>query len=252
MNRMALSICVLGVALAGYAPVTLYANQAQRAPQAGATTARSAQADTTTVSKLANPNAVSVAVWTPPRASFAAPLDEDRAAGFPKATLPEAIYAEALPSAYDGDYDTPVWAVVTRGARLHAGPDVSSSTLWFYPAGAKLHLTGYRQGWFKVVDPETSRRGYVYAAHYLDALRGPGEAPAIVATAPTQTALAEPASAAPVKLAAKPASRFTPSLLAPPQTVIPTVRTPTPVAATPVAANRSESVASLLDRAMRR
>jgi hypothetical protein len=191
---------------------------------------------------------VTVAVWTPPLPSFAAPLEEP--------ALPEAVYGDELPSAYDGDLDTPVWAVVTRGARLHAGPDVSSSTLWFYPVGTQLHLIGYRQGWFKVVDPETLRQGYIYAAHYLDALRGPAETPTVVANAPhpAPTELAEPAHAAPVKLAARPVSQVTPSLLAPADVPAAeaSAEAPAPVTPTPIAARRSESVASLLDRAIRR
>jgi hypothetical protein len=241
MNRLALTICVLGVAVAGYTPVTLSANQDQRAPEAGAVASLT---HTTTVSKLANPKAVSVAVWTPPLPSFSAPLEQP--------TLPEAVYSEALPSAYNGDYDMPVWAVVTRGARLHSGPSVSSSTLWFYPVGAQLHLVGYRQGWFKVVDPQTLRQGYIYAAHYLDALRGPTATPTVVANAPqpAPTELAEPAQAAPVKLAARPVSQATPSLLAPAD--IPAAEAPAPATPAPIAARRSESVASLLDRAIRR
>jgi hypothetical protein len=253
MNRLALSICVIGVALAGYTPVTLYANQGGQAPDLRTAPSRSAQSDTTTVSKLANPDAVSVAVWTPPRASFAAPLDES-ALVRTKPALPEAMYAEALPSAYEGDYDTPIWAVVTRGARLHAGPDVSSSTVWFYPVGAKLHLLGYRQGWFKVVDPETSRGGFIFAEHYLDALRSPTETPTIVARAPapTETALAGPVQAGPAKLSVKLASRVTPApyMLAPAQPQVTPVAMPAVRA--PAAASRSESVEALLERALRR
>ena len=132
---------------------------------------------------------------------------------------------------------------------------MSSPTTWFYAVGTKLNVVGYRQGWYQVVDPESARRGFIYAAQYLDALRGPDETPAVVATkAPhlTQTALAEPVPAAPAKPAVKLASRATPYLLAPPPTVIPAAQTVIPSPRTSIAASRSESMASLLDRAMRR
>ena len=197
MNRIALSICVLGVVAAGYSPVVLYANQDGHAPDAQAVAIPSAPAETAEITTGSiNPNAVTVAVWSPPPASFAAPLDEAALKEAPLSAhygIPQAVYSDALPAAYEGDYDAPIWAIVTRGAKLHADPDVSSPTTWFYAVGTKLNVVGYRQGWYQVVDPATARRGFIYAQYYLDALSGPGDAP-VVAKAPalTQTALAEP------------------------------------------------------------
>ncbi len=193
-----------------------------------------------------NPHAVTIAVWTPPASSPALPREEVQ-----QVSAPVALYTDSLPATYDGEYDTPIWAVVTRGARLHAGPDVSSSTTWFYAAGAKLHLTGYRQGWFKVVDPETSRTGYIFAQHYLYALRAPDAKPALVATKTTNlvhTASAEPTEMAPAKQAVKHAWRNQMSLLAPSDTVEQPVAPSRPQSVT----GRSDGVASLLDRALRR
>ena len=39
-----------------------------------------------------------------------------------------------------------IWFVVSRAARLHAGPSVSSIITHFYPVGSELKLVGYRQG----------------------------------------------------------------------------------------------------------
>ena len=52
-----------------------------------------------------------------------------------------------------------IWLVVSRAARLHAGPSVSSRTTHFYPVGTELKLVGHVQGWFQVLDPATLRQG---------------------------------------------------------------------------------------------
>ncbi len=246
MNRLALSVCFLGVVSTGYTPLLLHANHDGLAPEAQSVALRAARLDAASAAaRPENPQAVTVAVWSPPSrpdatTTFAAPLGED------EANAPsEAIYAESLPSSYDGGYDEPVWAVVTRGARLHADASVSSPTVWFYPVGAELHVTGYRHGWYEIVDPATWRRGWIYANYYLDALRGPDEARTIVAQAkvPLQIALAEPATAEPARRVKRPkverpqarAARTLPVATQ----ARPTIRSP-------------ETVASLLERAFRR
>jgi hypothetical protein len=54
--------------------------------------------------------------------------------------------------------DEAIWFVVSRAARLHAGPSVSSPIVHFYPVGTELKFIGYEQGWFHVLEPTTSRR----------------------------------------------------------------------------------------------
>src|SRR6476660_7634486 len=39
-----------------------------------------------------------------------------------------------------------IWFVVSRAARLHAGPSVSSPIVHFYPVGTELKLISYEQG----------------------------------------------------------------------------------------------------------
>ena len=68
-----------------------------------------------------------------------------------------------------------IWFVVSRAARLHAGPSVSSRVTHFYPVGSELKLVGYKQGWFLVSDPATLRQGWIYERYYLQAIRGPGQ-----------------------------------------------------------------------------
>jgi hypothetical protein len=236
MNRLAKTICILGVAAAGFTPVLLYAKQDGRSASVGSG-----------ASAVSNPEAVTVAVWTPPARAGAAQL-------VPAVAAPlEAVYTDALPATYEGDYDDPIWAVVTRGARLHSDPDVSSPTTWFYAIGSKLHVVGYRGGWYQVVDPESSRRGFIYARHYLDALRGPdAELPVVAKTeTPVQTALAEPAETP--KPAVQHASRAMPLLLAPAETAV-SAPAPASVRSTRPAfvAARPGSVTSLLNQAIRR
>ena len=68
-----------------------------------------------------------------------------------------------------------IWSVVSRAARLHAGPSVSSPTTHFYPVGTELKLVGYAHGWFQVSDPTTLRQGWIYEKYYLQAISGPGQ-----------------------------------------------------------------------------
>jgi hypothetical protein len=68
-----------------------------------------------------------------------------------------------------------IWFVVSRAARLHAGPSVSSHITHFYPVGTELKLIGYAQGWFQVSDPATLRQGWIYEKYYLQAINGPGQ-----------------------------------------------------------------------------
>jgi hypothetical protein len=71
--------------------------------------------------------------------------------------------------------DEAIWFVVSRAARLHAGPSVSSPIVHLYPVGTELKLIGYEQGWLHVLEPGTSRTGWIYERYYLDAIPGPGQ-----------------------------------------------------------------------------
>jgi hypothetical protein len=72
------------------------------------------------------------------------------------------------------DYDG-FWFVVSRAAWLHAGPSVSSPIVHFYPVGTQLQVIGHEQGWFRALDPATSRTGWIYERYYLAAISGPGQ-----------------------------------------------------------------------------
>jgi hypothetical protein len=87
-----------------------------------------------------------------------------------------------------------IWFVVSRAARLHAGPSVSSPITHFYPVGTELKLIGYAQGWFQVSDPATLRQGWIYEKYYLQAISGPGQTRVAVQDLPGPTRVAFAAS----------------------------------------------------------
>ncbi len=75
----------------------------------------------------------------------------------------------------EGENEEANWVVVIRGATVHSGPSVSAPMVRFYSVGTELHLTDYQHGWFQVLDPVTSQRGWIYEKYYLQAIRGPGQ-----------------------------------------------------------------------------
>ena len=101
-----------------------------------------------------------------------------------------------------------IWLVVSRAARLHAGPSVSSAITHLYPVGTELKLIGYAQGWFQVSDPATLRQGWIYEKYYLQAISGPGQTRLAVQDLPGPTRVAFAASKPkPVSRAKKPTSQ---------------------------------------------
>jgi hypothetical protein len=83
-----------------------------------------------------------------------------------------------------------IWLVVSRAARLHADPSVSSPITHLYPVGTELKLIGYAQGWFQVSDPATLRQGWVYEKYYLQVINGPGQTRLAVQESPSPTRVA--------------------------------------------------------------
>jgi hypothetical protein len=108
-----------------------------------------------------------------------------------------------------------------------------------YPVGTELKVIGHEQGWFRVLDPTTSRTGWIYERHYLAAIPGPG-----------QIQIAMHQLATPVKVAAlepRPQPRI--QKPRPKQTVAKPKRQQRVQMAS---AGQNESVASIMERAFRR
>jgi len=95
-----------------------------------------------------------------------------------------------------GENEEANWVFVIRGATVRSGPSVSAPTVRFYSVGTELQLIDYQQGWFQVLDPVTSQRGWIYEKYYLEAIRGPGETQLAGQDLPrpTRVALAAPKS----------------------------------------------------------
>jgi hypothetical protein len=123
------------------------------------------------------------------------------------------------------------WVVVIRGATEHSSPSVSAPTVRYYPVGTELHLIGYEQGWFQVLDPVTSERGWIYEKYYLQAIRGPGQMIALQEPAKPQQKPTPHVRRA-KSLAPRPAKKIQPLIASAPR-------------------YRYETIASILDRALR-
>ena len=81
-----------------------------------------------------------------------------------------------------------------------------------------MHLINSSQGWYQVFDPETGKRGWVYAKYYLEPIDHPGQKRVAVVQEPQVPINAAPVvSAAPPKAVRKVLQQ--PRFLAPPQQV---------------------------------
>jgi hypothetical protein len=137
-----------------------------------------------------------------------------------------------------------MWVKVIRGAMVHSGPSVSAPVVSHFAIGTELHLIDSQQGWFQVFDPATGERGWVYAKYYVEPIDRPSGKRVVAVQEPQ----------APVEAAPAPAST-------PPKAVRRVLQQPNFLAPPQVKAERSppsrpwfreDSVASLLDRALRR
>jgi len=59
-------------------------------------------------------------------------------------------------------------------ARVHTGPSVDAPISDFYAVGTPLHATSYRNDWFEISEPGTSKSGWIYRK-YLGAISNQGK-----------------------------------------------------------------------------
>jgi hypothetical protein len=113
------------------------------------------------------------------------------------AVLPETPYHEST------------WVMVLIPARVHTGPSVDTPISHFYPVGTPLRATRYQRDWFEIIEPSTSKTGWIYRK-YLGAIsdseqskiasqEAQGQSPAAEASVPAKSY----AKAIPVKRYAK-------------------------------------------------
>jgi hypothetical protein len=67
------------------------------------------------------------------------------------------------------------WAEVTTAVKVRGGPSISASILRYYRAGVTLRVIERQTDWAKILDPVTSKDGWVYA-RYLGARDKPSQA----------------------------------------------------------------------------
>ena len=66
------------------------------------------------------------------------------------------------------------WAEVSLAAKVHSAPSVSAPTVRYYRVGTRPRVIGREPGWIKVVDPTTSKEGWIYEK-YLAPKEGPDQ-----------------------------------------------------------------------------
>ena len=244
MKRLLLSACIVGIVFAGHfnSPQGQFVSD----PLDVAVAAPPVSGGVSSRAKSRYPGLQQVALRSPAVGAL-------QADGTPVASIDD-LFAPALPQAgkpkgdakaSDGRLvdESAMWVVVTRGAWMHSGPSVSTPVVGHQSPGKEMHLIDSSQGWYQVLDPETGKRGWVYAKYYLEPIDRPGQKRVALVQEPQV-----PINAAPVVAAAPPKAvrkvLQQPRFLAPPQQV-----------QVERAASRKrplEGVAGLLDRAFRR
>ena len=235
MNRLILCLGLVASAYAGHAPNSLQTKQEAPAgfAEVGLRPLPEPQSSAIQTVALRSPTTMNDAKST-------SPTRADNQIG--KQTAPQQSTSDksepSLPLEEEAD-----WVAVIRGATVHSGPSVSAPIVRYYAAGTELHLIGYKQGWFQVSDPRTSHEGWIYEKYYLQVVLGPGQAIAMVTNAPSpkETAFEELKPSPPVRRVKKPKPQMS-------EKVRPRIEQPR-IASARI---QNESVASLVERALRR
>ena len=245
MKRLLLSLCLLGAVFPGHSPSLLQTVQGPPASVEQLVGARAVSAlpGSAMLESMPQPpnsgvqriGVQSLAMVGQDTQAITSPGGDKQPASLP---IPSESFEPSVSPAPEGKNQEVIWVVVIRGATVHSEPSVSAPTARFYSIGTELQLIDYQHGWFQVLDPVTSQRGWIYEKYYLEAIRGPGQ---MVAS------LQEPAKPQQeVVDARKPTLHVRRAKNLGPR---PTKRTQASIASVP--RYRYETVASILDRALR-
>jgi hypothetical protein len=131
--------------------------------------------------------------------------------------------------------------IVLLPARVHTGPSVDTPFTHFYSVGTPLRATRYRRDWFEIIEPSTSKTGWIYRK-YLGAISDSEQSKIASQEEQAQSAVAE--APVPVKRYAKaiPVKRYANTIRSSKQSTRVKSVTPKPIR------GRTE-LASLLQRA---
>jgi hypothetical protein len=188
MDRAVLSLCVLG---AGLATANILIMQRQTCPSAGAEVvaahkeapsavidaaqskpAQAAKAGATTPAQTPTADRAQGKPEQAPKATkpAAPPIDLDRTGSVNQTEKPNGEESAPLSQTELGearDRQANVegeeqWAEVSLAARVHSAPSVSSPTVRHYRVGTRLKVIGHESGWIAVIDPTTSKKGWIF------------------------------------------------------------------------------------------
>jgi hypothetical protein len=169
MNRVLLSLCLLGAALA--TANTLFLQRPA---------CRSIENETAALPSAGS--ASQPARSSTPRAKAATLASKD-------ATGSISGGAKAKPSKLD--HQTSEWVEVSVAVRVRIGPSLSAPIIRYYRAGTKLRVLERQTDWTKIVDPITSKDGWIYA-RYLSSSEEPSQTQADLRKEPPFTEPSRP------------------------------------------------------------
>lgn len=79
------------------------------------------------------------------------------------------------------------WAEVSVASKVHTEPSVSAPIVRYYNVGTKLRVLERQADWTKIVDPVTSKHGWIHGK-YLISKDGPSQLQADIRQPPTPSA----------------------------------------------------------------
>ena len=249
MKRLLLSLCLVGVVFSGHS--SRHVLETAQGPPASINQyveARAVSPSTTSAMLESIPQRPNSGIEQVAVRSLAMTGDDTQSTTPPsgdiqKAPVPTTSESSetSVPPTPEGKNPEAIWVVVILGATVHSGPSVSAPIVRYYSVGTELHLIDHQQGWFQVLDPATSQRGWIYEKYYLQAIRGPGQGIAALQAPPKRkvvnarnsTPHAIPQVRRAKSLAPRPSKKTRPVIASAPR-------------------HRNETMASILDGALRR
>jgi hypothetical protein len=191
MNRAVLSLCLFGAALA---TANILIMQRPVCPSKGAKVVaahKETSPEITAAAHGASPQAAKAGAEKPAQAPKdqainlvqgkptktanakpAAPKDLDRTGSVDQKTQKSSeMSAPGLQTKLEDQQvkvdDAEQWAEVVLAAGVHSAASVSSPTVRYYRVGTRLKVIDRESGWIKVIDPTTSKQGWIYEKYLM-------------------------------------------------------------------------------------